>query len=147
MPSTTIAQANVQQAVPFFRVHDLERSLRFYVDEVGFQMTRDWVEDGRRRWCWLELGGAGMMIEEFRRDGRHRNVPEATVGLGVTIAFICRDALVFYREIEARGGSATRPFVGNGMWVTELVDPDGYHLLFESPTDVAEETIFTDELH
>ena len=26
------------------------------------------------------------------------------------------------------------------MWVTELQDPDGYRLLFESATDVAEET-------
>jgi len=26
--------------------------------------------------------------------------------------------------------------------VTELVDPDGYALYFESPTDVAEETVY-----
>ena len=26
------------------------------------------------------------------------------------------------------------------MWVTEMTDPDGYRLLFESPTDVPEET-------
>ena len=26
------------------------------------------------------------------------------------------------------------------MWVTNIVDPDGYVLLFESPTSVAEET-------
>jgi hypothetical protein len=30
------------------------------------------------------------------------------------------------------------------MWVTGVLDPDGYHLLFESPTDVAEETEYAE---
>ncbi len=33
-------QANVKQAVPFFHVTDLETSLRFYVECLGFQMTK-----------------------------------------------------------------------------------------------------------
>ena len=37
---------------------------------------------------------------------------------------------------------ATRPFVGNGLWVTTVVDPDGYRLDFESPTEEAEETVY-----
>jgi catechol 2,3-dioxygenase-like lactoylglutathione lyase family enzyme len=32
--------ASVQQAVPFFRVSDIEASLLFYVDGLGFEMTR-----------------------------------------------------------------------------------------------------------
>ena len=34
--------------------------------------------------------------------------------------------------------------VGNGMWVTEVTDPDGYNLSFQSATDVAEETVVPD---
>jgi len=30
------------------------------------------------------------------------------------------------------------------MWVTAVVDPDGYKIDFESPTDVAEETVLAD---
>lgn len=30
------------------------------------------------------------------------------------------------------------------MWVVRLRDPDGYKIIFESPTDVAEETTYTD---
>jgi hypothetical protein len=33
--------------------------------------------------------------------------------------------------------------VGNGSWVTALKDPDGYELYFESPTDAAEETVYS----
>jgi hypothetical protein len=31
------------------------------------------------------------------------------------------------------------------MWVTEVIDPDGYHLFFESATNVAEDTVFSGE--
>jgi hypothetical protein len=30
------------------------------------------------------------------------------------------------------------------MWVTSLTDPDGYHVDFESPTDVAEDTEYSE---
>jgi hypothetical protein len=30
------------------------------------------------------------------------------------------------------------------MWVTSLSDPDGYRILFESDTDVPEETEFSE---
>ncbi len=36
------------------------------------------------------------------------------------------------------------PFVGNKMWVTSISDPDGYKLDFESITDEAEETKYSD---
>lgn len=35
--------------------------------------------------------------------------------------------------------------MGNGLWVTSVQDPDGYRLDFESPTDVAEETVYSAE--
>jgi len=86
------------------------------------------------------------MLQEFWKEGRHRNVPEGNVGIGVSINFICRDALMIYRELTSRGVDASRPFVGNGMWVTQVSDPDGYNLFFESPTDVPEETVFSGDL-
>ena len=39
---------NVRQAVPFFHVKDIEASLRFYVDGLGFTMTRRWEPDSCR---------------------------------------------------------------------------------------------------
>jgi hypothetical protein len=55
------------------------------------------------------------------------------------------DALGIYREVRKRGLSASKPFVGNGMWVTSLRDPDGYRIEFESSTDAPEETVFHDD--
>jgi lactoylglutathione lyase len=52
---------------------------------------------------------------------------------------MCVDAIAVYHQAKARGLEPSRPFVGNSLWVTSLVDPDGYRLDFESPTDVPED--------
>jgi len=75
-------------------------------------------------------------LQEFRKEW----IPESSVGVGVSICFTCEDAIAIYREITARGIVAKRPFVGNRLWVTGVVDPDGYKLFFESPTDAPEES-------
>ena len=133
-------EANVRQAVPFFMVHDIETSLRFYIDGLGFRKTLEWAPDGKLQWCWLVLGDTALMLQEFTKSGPHGVDPTGVLGAGVSICFVCSDAVGLYREFISRGVAAKRPFVGNRMWVTSLVDPDGYRLDFESPTDAAEET-------
>ncbi len=80
------------------------------------------------------------MLQEFPTEGHDSWKPDGKVGEGVTICFLCSDALQFYREVAARGIEAAEPFVGNRMWVTSLTDPDGYRLDFESDTEVPEGT-------
>lgn len=135
---------NVRQAVPFFGVTDIESSVRFYVEGIGFEMTKKWVDEGKLRWCLLQLGDAAIMLQEFWRDGHHSNIPETKLGEGVTICFICEDAIAIYRELTSKGIEVSRPFVGNRMWVTSLTDPDGYRLDFESYTDVPEDTEYSE---
>jgi lactoylglutathione lyase len=135
---------NVKQAVPFFGVANLEGSLRFYVDGLGFKMTRQWRVDGQLRWCWLEIGNAAIMLQQFPSEGHDAWAPQGKVGDGVTICFQCTDALAIYHAAVSRGLNASRPFVGNGMWVTSLSDPDGYRIDFESVTDTPEETQYSE---
>ena len=140
---------NVKQAVPFFGVTNMESSLRFYVDRLGFKMTHqripdgdeDYPADGRIRWCWLQLGDAAIMLQEFLPEHR----PKGTLGTGASVSFMCEDALALYREFKARGvQTRKRPFVGNHLWVVTLTDPDGYRMEFASPTDAPEETEFVE---
>ena len=135
---------NVQQAVPFFNVKDIEASLRFYVEGLGFTVARRWEPQGRIRWCWLEHGRASVMLQEYWQDGRPGGWPAGALGQGVSICFVCADAIAIYHEFVSRGVAAERPFVGNGLWVTSVSDPDGYRLYFESPTDVREETVYSE---
>jgi uncharacterized glyoxalase superfamily protein PhnB len=148
MAVATVTSVNVKQAVPFFGVTNMESSLRFYVDGLGFKMKNYWIPDGaeghaedhldgRIRWCWLELGEAAIMLQEFRPGGK----PKETLGTGVNVCFQCEDALALYREFKSRGiQTRKRPFVGNRLWVVPLTDPDGYRIEFSSPTDAPEES-------
>ena len=135
---------NVTQAVPFFSVTDITASLAFYMDGLGFTMTHRWSPEGRIRWCWLELGGAALMLQEFWKDGKPGGAPAGKLGQGVSICFMCADALAIYRDAKAKGIPAVTPFVGNGLWDLGMEDPDGYHLHFESLTDVPEDTVYSE---
>jgi lactoylglutathione lyase len=135
---------NVKQAVPFFHVSSMEESLRFYVEGLGFEMTRKWIDDGKLRWCWLEIGQAALMLQEFRKEGQDSWKPSCKVGEGVSVCFMCEDALAIFHEAATRGVKANKnPFVGNALWVVSFADPDGYRIDFESPTDVPEETEYS----
>ena len=133
----------VSEVVPFLAVADMPASLAFYVDGLGFSMENKWIDDGVLRWCWLRLGGAGVMLQQFRTSGHDARRFAANKGEGVALCFFCADAVAFYRAARGRGIDASEPQVGNGLWVSEVKDPDGYRLLFESPTDLPEDTRLT----
>lgn len=137
---TDVTQVGLQKAVPLLLIRSMDASLRFYVDGLGFQMTEQWKQDGKILWCWLQVGDVALMLQEVVPAEKYARELEGKAGLGVSLNFICRDALAFYHMVKDRGIATKRPFVGNRMWVTSLKDPDGYDLHFESPTDVAEET-------
>jgi lactoylglutathione lyase len=156
MSTTAMTGANVKQAVPFFNVRNMEASLKFYMEGLGFKMKYWWIPDragdspdGRIRWCWLELGETALMLQEFRAhgednihlEGKITAIPQE-LGVGVSINFQCEDSLALYREFKSRGlPIAKKPFVGNHLWCVNVIDPDGYHLWFNSPTDAPEESV------
>ncbi len=138
-----MTEPNVQQAVPFFMIANMEAALRFYVEGLGFTMTNQWIDQGKLRWCWLQLEGAAIMLQEYRPG----QVPATKRGEGVSICFQCKDALALYRSFLSHGLEPRQPFVGNAMWVVTISDPDGYKLDFESPANIAEETLYSATLH
>ena len=105
--------ADLEQMVPFLWVTSMERSIRHYVDGLGFAIKHEWIDDGK-------------------------------LGAGVGLCVTCGDAIAIFRELRGRGIAAGEPVVGNRFWVTTVVDPDGYKMDFESPTDVAEDTKLSD---
>ncbi len=114
MATALPSRANVKQVVPSFGVTNMEASLRFYVDGLGFKMKQRWIPaernlDGRIRWCWLQLGEAAIMLQEYLPEHR----PKETLGTGTSVCFMCEDALALYREFKSRGiQTRQRPFVG-----------------------------------
>lgn len=130
----------VDRVVPFFAVREMQNSLAFYLDGLGFEMAGKWVDEGVIRWCNLQMGNAELMLQEFRTEGHDSRQFSENKGEGVSLFFFCDDAVAYYRDVLSRGIDASEPQVGNGMWVTSMADPDGYNLYFQSATNVPEET-------
>jgi len=138
------SKSNIRLTVPFLGVANMNVSLRFYTKELGFAMTKQWTPRGQIEWCWLERDEVALMLQGPWLDEGHSQEPERNPKSGPSLCFQCEDALVLYREFSERGVSVREPFVGNSMWVVVLYDPDGYKLDFESFTDVAEGTTYTE---
>jgi lactoylglutathione lyase len=141
---TVAAPPKVRQTVPLLHTRDMTAAIKFYVDGLGFKVSQEWRPEGALRWCWLQNGDAALMLQTYILEGPHKNVPAERLGVGLSLCFICDDALAVYREAKAKGLAMSRPFVGNAMWVTGITDPDGYQLNFESLTDVPEGTEHAD---
>jgi lactoylglutathione lyase len=138
------SKPNIRLTVPFLGVADMESSLRFYTDGLGFSITKQWTPRGKIEWCWLQRDAVALMLQGPWLDKDNPLEPERKPKSGPSLCFQCDDALALYHEFKERGIHMSEPFVGNGMWVVVLKDPDGYSLDFESVTDIAEETTYTE---
>jgi catechol 2,3-dioxygenase-like lactoylglutathione lyase family enzyme len=125
-------------------VTNMERSLAFYTEGLGFTIEKRWLPDGRLRWCWMSLGSAALMLQEAVESTRRKMAADGVLGNGAALYFQCSDALAIYHEAAARGVFARRePQVGNFAWEVFFADPDGYSINFSSPTDLPEETLLS----
>jgi catechol 2,3-dioxygenase-like lactoylglutathione lyase family enzyme len=124
--------ATLRQVWPLFAVRDVERSLAFYRDALGFELAGRAEDDGGTFWCRLARDGASIMLQRADRD----DGPPETWGRGVAIYFVCDDANGLYEEFSGRGLALGKPVVADyGMKQIFVPDPDGYTICFESPTD------------
>ena len=141
MDANIQSKPNIRQAVPFFMITNMESSLQFYVNGLGFEMKNKWIPNGNIEWCWLQREGVAIMLQEYKKEFVQKK--QTKLGEGVSIWFVCQDALELYHEFVSKGLDPAEPFVGNNMWDVKIKDPDGYILHFESPTDVPEETTYS----
>ena len=123
------SKVKITQTVPLFDVADVEKSIAFYVDGLGFELQDKWVEDDVLRWCRVQHGDSALMLQKTQGEAR------ANAGGGLTLYFICEDAKAAHQEFKERGVQVGEPFVGNNMDVFYFKDPDGYRLSFESPIE------------
>jgi catechol 2,3-dioxygenase-like lactoylglutathione lyase family enzyme len=123
--------AVVRQIWPLLLVRDIERSVEFYRDRLGFKLAGQAEAQGKMFWCRLERGGASLMLQQAEsEDG-----PAEGRGRGVAFYFICDDADAMHADLSSRGLQLDPPKVAYyGMKQLFVPEPDGYSLCFESET-------------
>ena len=129
MNATSNAVA-VRQLRPLLAVQDIQRSVEFYRDRLGFTLTGEAENEGKMFWCSMERGGSAIMLQQAEEE----DGPAEGRGRGISFYFICDDADAVHAELISRGLKLSPPSVAYyGMKQVVVPEPDGYYLCFESP--------------
>jgi catechol 2,3-dioxygenase-like lactoylglutathione lyase family enzyme len=123
-------------ARPVLHVADVEATLRFYVDRLGFTSPWRYDEDGRAHVAQVDRQGCALILA----DTWPEKVGKGLIFISLNVepatpegAAAALDAL--RAELEARGVS-----VKEGSWGYRLLvvhDPDGNQLFFNYPRETA----------
>ena len=118
----------LQTIWPLINVTDMDRSLAFYRDGLGFEMVASWETSHGVAWCRLKRGPVSLMLQIA--GGK---VPPPVEGQAAELYILCDDARALHAEFLARGIPATKPkLMEYDMLQFRVTDPDGYPLWFEN---------------
>jgi catechol 2,3-dioxygenase-like lactoylglutathione lyase family enzyme len=113
-------------------VADVEASLRFYIDQLGFTSPWRYDEDGRAHVAQVDRQGCALILA----DNWPEKIGKAVIFVSLNVEPPTREAATaavdaLRAEFESRGVS-----VKEGSWGYRLLvvdDPDGNQLLFNYP--------------
>ena len=119
----------LRKLTPGFTTNDLQRSMAFYRDVLGFVIGDEWRDNGTLTGCEIHAGAITFMLnqDDFNK-GRDR-----AKGIGTRIwCHTAQDLDKLAAEITARGGALDQepqdmPW---GDRVFMITDPDGFKFTF-----------------
>jgi glyoxylase I family protein len=125
-------------AVPLLQVFDMQTSLKFYCDVLGFEVVDktdvDW-------WAMIRLGDATLMLNTAYEDGKRPPKADPKRVLGhkdVSLYFEFFDLDGLHAHLRSKGCDVKPPAkTSYGLMQMSLRDPDGYELCFTAPLEVA----------
>lgn len=108
---------------------DQQRALRFYTEQLGFEIATDQAFDAKQRWIELRIANSATRVVLFTPEGQ-----EGRIGTFFNGAFACDDVAATYRQLQGRGVD----FVSEPQrqpWGTFAIfkDPDGNQFVLSSP--------------
>ncbi len=124
--------------IPELIVSDLQQSLQFYHDILGFKIEYDRPED---KFAFLSYYGSQLMLEEDYPDESPWRVGplERPFGRGLNLSIVCPDCALLAAAIEDAGHPLHKSV--EERWYRDhnrlhgqlnflILDPDGYLLRF-----------------
>jgi catechol 2,3-dioxygenase-like lactoylglutathione lyase family enzyme len=129
--SVEIKHSNLTAIRPSFIVKDLQASIAYYRDRLGFQLEFQGPDEDPF-WAGVSRDGIGIMLKAVAGDvppqpnaTRHEWAPPDAI-----IHVADPDAL--FEEFTRRGAMFVKPlsFIDDGLWGFTAIDADGYVLSF-----------------
>ena len=119
----------LRSLTPSLTVDDVQVSLAFYRDILGFTVKETFEDEGRLAGAILEAGTVELFLsQDDFAEGRDRSK-------GVGLRLWCgtaQDLDELAADVEARGGSLAEPLQERPWGARDftIVDPDGFKLSF-----------------
>ena len=126
------------QMIPEFDVFNLDESLHFYVDLIGFKLVYDRKED---KFVFLQLDNAQLMIQEIDSENNKWETGklEYPFGRGINFQLEVDNVDIIYNSLKDSGYTIMiemeenwyrqdNKLLGNKEFLVQ--DPDGYLLRF-----------------
>ena len=119
---------------PEFFVRDVDLSIAFYVEQLGFTLVRAEPEgDGRHGFAVLSRGEAEFLfVHESALGPVNRAALPYPRAAGVDIRLMVDDADAVYASVRERGVSVVLPLKDQpyGLRDFTVADPDGFRIRF-----------------
>ncbi len=125
------ATGNLVSITPFFIVKDLQDSIAFYRERLGFQLDFQGPADGVY-YARVSRDGAGIMLKSIAPDvlpcPNHTRHPWARWDAYIYTL----DPDTLFDELRPRGVPFVKElsFIDEGLWGFEITDADGYVIAF-----------------
>jgi predicted enzyme related to lactoylglutathione lyase len=107
---------------------DQQRALKFYTEQLGFEVATDQPFDDKQRWIELRIGNSPTRVVLFTPDGH-----ESRIGSFFNGSLCCDDVEATYRQLRQRGVEFTAE-PQKQPWGTFAMfkDPDGNQFVLSS---------------
>lgn len=133
-------------ARPILHVSDVEASLCFYVDQLGFTSPWRYDEDGKARVAQVDRQGCALILADTSRNScmKPEKIGKGLMFISLNVEPESREAATaaleaLRAELEAKGVP-----VKDGSWGYRLLvvdDPDGNQLFFNYPSSREESAL------
>jgi catechol 2,3-dioxygenase-like lactoylglutathione lyase family enzyme len=130
-PQDEETKRNLASISPFFIVKNLQASISYYIDRLGFQLDFQGPDDDPY-YAGVSRDGIGIMLKAILPDvlPQPNHTRHEWARWDAYIYTLNPDVL--FAEFSQRGASfvKTLSFIDEGLWGFEVADADGYVLAF-----------------
>jgi catechol 2,3-dioxygenase-like lactoylglutathione lyase family enzyme len=128
------------QLRPFLEVTDVDETIAFYTDVLGFTVTDSIAAEGHRLWANLLKDDVRLMVNRMHTHDEdddddhghdHPHEPALTGSLYFNVDDVDKLAIDLGGKVPLEYGPTTQP---HGMREIAIVDPNGYFLVFGTPS-------------
>ena len=128
---------NFDDLTPLLQVFDMQRSIAFYRDILGFQIVSTSSPGTDFYWALLKRGNSTLMLNTAYDEGERPDSPDplrVASHSDTILYFRCENVDEVSRYLAERGRTCGEPFNTHyGMRQVYINDPDGFELCFQHP--------------